>query len=136
MTAARAFAGTGYRAGGLTREQEMWLRQSRFIARLMDAQWGIGKLRVGLDNVIGLIPGVGDVVSFLVLAHQLQVASRLHLPKGAQARMIANAAFDLVIGLIPFLGDIADIFFKAHMRNQRIIESTLARQGRSMSAER
>lgn len=130
MGVAGTFPSAGYQFGGLTREQESWLRQSRWLARFMDAQWGIGQFRFGAESIIGLIPGIGDVVSFLVLAHQLQVASRLDLPKGAQARMIANATFDLVLGLIPFLGDIADLFFKAHLRNQRIIEQTLSRQGR------
>ncbi len=77
--------------------------------------------RVGLDALIGLIPGVGDVVSgglgLLVIARGAQ----LGLPGVVLARMLANVALDLLTGLIPVLGDAFDAWYKSNLRNVDLV---------------
>ncbi|MFN8558336.1 MAG: DUF4112 domain-containing protein [Dehalococcoidia bacterium] len=117
-------------ASALSRSQQRTLATSRRLARFMDAQWGVGPVRFGADAVIGLIPGVGDVATVAVALYQIAVAYHLGLPAGLLLRMAANIAVDVVVGLVPVLGDITDTFFKAHLRNQRLVEDWLANQDR------
>ena len=111
--------------GGETREAA--LRRVDALARLMDSAFVIPgvNLRVGLDSLVGLVPGVGDAVTTMVGAYIVYEARRLGLPKRKIARMIGNVAADTAIGAIPFAGDVFDVFFKANERNLRIIHEHL-----------
>ena len=80
------------------------------------------RFRFGLDAILGLIPGLGDITtptfSALILLH----AVRMRLPLVVQARMVLNAALDMLLGLVPVLGDLADIGWKANLRNLALLE--------------
>jgi hypothetical protein len=98
-------------------------RRLRRIARLMDSQIrvpGIG-LRIGADAVLGLVPGVGDVITGAIGAYLIYEAQRLGIPRSAMLRMVANIAVDTAIGAIPVAGDIWDFFFRANDRNMQIL---------------
>ena len=99
------------------------LRALRQFARLMDNAFTIpGTSRgIGLDPILGLIPGLGDVISALFSSWMLLGALRHRVPKRKIMRMIFNIAVDLLVGLIPFLGDIFDIFFTENLANVEII---------------
>jgi hypothetical protein len=84
-------------------------------------------VRVGLDSIVGLIPGVGDVVMLLASLHVVERLSRLGLPVTVRLRMYANVLIDFAVGAIPVLGDIFDVAFKANVRNL-----TLARRHLSL----
>jgi hypothetical protein len=79
-------------------------------------------IRFGLDAIIGLIPGIGDlstpVFSALILLHGV----RMRLPLVVQMRMVLNAGIDMLTGLIPVLGDLVDIGWKANLRNLALLE--------------
>jgi hypothetical protein len=81
---------------------------------------GTGR-RIGIDAIIGLVPGLGDVVSgglgILVVARGVQ----LGLPGVVVARMLVNVALDFVIGSIPIIGDAFDLWFKANQRNVGLV---------------
>lgn len=79
-------------------------------------------IRFGLDAIIGLIPGVGDISTPAFAALLLMQAVRMRLPVVVQARMVLNAAFDMLIGLVPILGDLADIGWKANLKNLALLE--------------
>jgi hypothetical protein len=79
-------------------------------------------VRFGLDGIVGLIPGIGDVASPAYTGLILLEALRLRVPAVVQARMVLNAAIDMAIGLVPLLGDIADIAWKANTRNLALLE--------------
>jgi hypothetical protein len=104
------------------------------LAWLMDRSIPIGGWRIGLDGIIGLVPGLGDFVGMIVSG--LIVAAGVHarLPRSAIARMVANVAVDGVLGSVPFLGDIFDMTFKANTRNVEIYRQAL-RGGRSRSRD-
>ena len=80
------------------------------------------RIRFGLDAIVGLFPGLGDlatpVFALLLLLH----AFRMRLPAVVQARMVLNSALDMAMGLVPILGDVADIGFKANLRNLALLE--------------
>ena len=93
-------------------------------ARLLDSQFRVPGTRItfGLDPIIGLIPGVGDIVGpifgLVVVAH----AWRIRVPKVIIVRMIVNGAIDAALGVVPFLGDAIDVFWKANQANVRLLE--------------
>jgi hypothetical protein len=73
--------------------------------------------RFGFDGIIGVIPGIGDLVGAGLTLFVVWRASRMGLPRIVVARMLVNAAIDLVVGAIPFAGDAFDLWFKANTRN-------------------
>jgi hypothetical protein len=80
------------------------------------------KWRFGLDALLGLLPGAGDVVGALVGAYGILVARELGAPASIQLRMLANVALDALTGAVPIAGDIFDFVFKAHVRNRVLLE--------------
>jgi len=81
--------------------------------------------RIGLDAIIGLLPGIGDAISTVLSSYIIWEARQLGLPRWKIARMIGNVAIDTAIGAIPVAGDAFDLFFKANQRNLRIIHEHL-----------
>jgi hypothetical protein len=80
------------------------------------------RIRFGLDAIIGLVPGIGDLSAPVFAAVILATGFRMRLPAVVQARMVLNAALDMLIGLVPILGDVADIAWKANLRNLALLE--------------
>jgi len=103
--------------------REQAQRRLQRIAKLMDSQIRVPVigLRIGADAIIGLVPGVGDIVTGAIGAYLIYEAQRLGIPRAAVLRMVANIAFDTAIGAIPFAGDIWDFFFRANDRNMQIL---------------
>ena len=93
-------------------------------AVLLDSAFGIPgtRIRFGLDAIIGLIPGVGDISTPAFAGLLLLQAVRMRLPIVVQARMVLNAALDMLLGLVPILGDVADVGWKANLRNLALLE--------------
>ncbi len=89
------------------------------IARLLDELITIPGTRhhLGLDAIVGLIPGFGDVASAAVGGWVILEAARFRLPRIVLARMVANTLVDLVIGVVPIVGDLFDVVFKSNSRN-------------------
>ena len=82
--------------------------------------------RMGLDALIGLVPGLGDLTGGAAALYGLTVAWSLGAPPIVLTRMTINAAVDALIGTIPLLGDLWDIGFASHRRNLAILEQWLA----------
>lgn len=81
--------------------------------------------RFGLDALVGLIPGLGDIVGSLIGAYSLWIARQIGAPVAVQARMVMNLAIDGVLGLVPVIGDLFDFVFKANTRNHALLENWL-----------
>ena len=77
--------------------------------------------RIGLDAIIGLVPGIGDAVSAALSSYIIWEARQLGLPRWKIARMVGNMAMDGVLGAVPFVGDLFDAGYKANARNVRIV---------------
>jgi hypothetical protein len=78
---------------------------------------GTGGRRIGLDAIIGLVPGIGDLVSSGASLFVVVRAAGHGIPRVSVLRMLLNLAIDLVIGAIPVVGDAFDMWFKANERN-------------------
>lgn len=93
------------------------------LARLMDDQFELPliKVRVGLDPIIGLIPGGGDWVSWMVTIYILFEALRLRVPARVLFGIGWNATADLVLGYAPGVGDIIDVVYKSNRRSVKLI---------------
>lgn len=96
-------------------------------ARLMDDLVRIPgtKIGIGLDSIIGLVPGVGDAAGAALSGMILIEGVRSRVPIHVLLRMALNLLFDMVIGYIPFAGDIADVGFRANKMNARLLEETI-----------
>ena len=79
-------------------------------------------IRVGLDPIIGLIPGVGDLASPVLTVAILWQAARLRVPKVVLLRMVFNGLIDAIGGLIPVAGDLFDFGWKATEWNMALLE--------------
>jgi hypothetical protein len=95
------------------------LAEMEVLTRLLDDRFRIPgtSIRFGLDGLIGLVPGVGDVATTAVSLYLVYRARALGAPKAVLARMIVNILADTAVGAIPLLGDIFDVAFKANRRN-------------------
>jgi hypothetical protein len=100
------------------------LEAMRRYAWILDSLFEIPvvKVRVGLDAIAGLVPGLGDLTTPVFSAYLLLQAFRMRLPKIILIRMVFNVALDALVGLVPVLGDLFDIGFKANMRNLALVE--------------
>tara|TARA_R110000823_G_scaffold139607_8_gene269576 strand:- start:684 stop:1160 length:477 start_codon:yes stop_codon:yes gene_type:complete len=105
-----------------------WLRR---YARLMDSSIRLPfGARIGLDGVIGLIPGLGDAAGALFSSVILIHAWRGGVSLAVMVRMLANVFVEVVIGSVPVIGDVFDMAFKANERNVRILERYAQNPGR------
>jgi hypothetical protein len=108
---------------GLPAKVPDWVKN---LAWLMDRSIPIGKRwSIGLDGIVGLFPGVGDLAGTLVSALIVASATQAGLPRAAVGRMMANVVVDTLLGSIPFLGDLFDFVFKANMKNIQIYREHL-----------
>lgn len=105
------------------------IERLRRLSRLMDAEWKVPLLRrrFGLDSVIGLIPGVGDLAGALVSLSIVLTAARMGASRSTLLLMLGNIGLDMLVGAVPVLGDVFDVAFKANRRNVRLLESRLGR---------
>jgi len=93
------------------------------------------KFRFGLDPLIGLFPGFGDIASALVSALTLIHAARCGLPKILLARMSLNILINEFVGIIPGIGDAFSFWFKSNVRNYRLVQGHLETPGQSRKAD-
>ncbi|WP_339733546.1 DUF4112 domain-containing protein [uncultured Gimesia sp.] len=85
-------------------------------------------LRIGWDTLIGIVPGLGDMISATLSGYLIYEAKQLGVSRWVLARMIGNVALDSLIGAIPLLGDVFDAFFKSNRRNSRLLKKHLNKQ--------
>lgn len=81
--------------------------------------------RIGLDPLIGLVPGVGDVPTSVASAYIVAQAAALGVPRATLARMLLVVAVDSVVGSLPIVGDLFDAVWKANSRNLALLESRI-----------
>ena len=97
----------------------------RDLARVLDEAVRIPgtNIRIGLDALLGLLPGGGDVAGGLFSGLIILQAARSGAPAPVLGRMLANVAIDVVLGAIPIIGDVFDVAWRANTRNVRLLES-------------
>jgi hypothetical protein len=96
------------------------------LARWLDYAFALpGGFRFGMAGVIGLVPGIGDVLDALLSLYIVLRAIQLGVPRVALARMLVNVGIEALAGSVPFLGDLFDVAFKANRRNYQLLKSHL-----------
>ena len=83
------------------------------------------KQTVGLDVILDLIPGIGDIAGAALGAYIVWEANNLGMSKWQLMRMSGNVGFDFLLGLIPWVGAIPDFFFRSNTRNLKMIRRHL-----------
>lgn len=92
--------------------------------------------RIGLDALVGLIPGIGDTATTVASLYVLGSAVRYRVPKITLLRMGVNLGIDYALGSLPFVGDLFDAWFKSNQKNiallreRATVSASEAREGR------
>ena len=111
-------------------------------ARLMDSAVRIPgtRIRVGLDSIVGLVPGIGDTLALAPGAWIIGSAWNMGAPGHVLGRMAVNSGIDWAIGTVPLIGDLFDVGFKANLRNVALLREHLEKtkgrpDGRPLTVE-
>lgn len=112
---------------------EQAVRRMQAVANILDTAFVLPgtKQRFGIDAIIGLIPGAGDLLTTILSTYIIWEARNLGVSRAALARMVANLGIHALFGSLPLVGDLFDAFFRVNQRNMRIVRSHLARSGRA-----
>ena len=112
--------------------------RARGLARLLDDLIRIPgtNIGIGLDPVIGLIPGLGDVLGGVMSSYILLVAAQEGAPTSVLVRMLGNIALDSLVGVVPVLGDLFDFAVKSNRRNVDLLERYLGAPRETKAASR
>jgi hypothetical protein len=115
------------RATTLDASAQRMLARFRAAADLFDNKFRVPgtNFRFGIDPLIGLVPGLGDVAGAAFAVWSVVLARKLGAPGVIQTQMLANIALDMVGGSVPIFGDIFDLAFKAHARNRKLLDAWL-----------
>ena len=110
-----------------TQERLATLGRIRKLSRLMDTAFRIPgtPFRIGWDPIIGLLPGLGDLIDTAFSAYLLFLASQFGLPKNVLGWMVFNIGLEAIVGSIPLIGDVFDAFYKSNIRNLALLEKHL-----------
>lgn len=100
------------------------LKDAQDIANTLDTAVKIPFIgvRVGLDFLIGLIPGIGDAIVLLMSWRIVYLGRKMGVPKPVLTQMVRNSLLDFGLGFVPLVGDIVDIFYKANTKNVQLME--------------
>lgn len=121
-----------------TQKNEEESRQKiRQLAELMDSQFQLPfGWRIGWDGIIGLIPGLGDLITNGFSFYILFKAAQIGCPPSVLIRMCMNILIDNLVDMIPFLGFIFDFMWKSNMKNVQLMEDYLNQPGRTVTNAR
>lgn len=114
--------------GVLITDEDDRLALVRAVAKWMDSAFEVPgtNIKVGLDAIIGLIPGVGDLVASAIGGYIVLAASQMGVSRVVILRMLANLGIDTVVGAVPLVGDVLDVGWKANVKNVALLEKALA----------
>lgn len=117
------------RSGILGNDPDSRTRRVRVLSKLLDNAITIPGTgwKIGFDPIVGLIPGIGDLIGAVMSGYIILEAARAEVPAFTLARMLANVGVDTLLGAVPALGDVFDAAWKSNTRNVALLESHLAR---------
>jgi len=99
------------------------LKNINRLAQLMDSQFRLPgtNFRFGLDGILGLIPGAGDLSTLAVSGYMIMIMAKNGASGNVIAKMVVNVLIDALLGAIPFIGDLFDFVFKANLKNMQLM---------------
>jgi len=128
----------------LSEAPETMLAHDRRLARLQRMAWWLDevirvpgtRIRIGLDPILGLIPGLGDVVGAFLSAAIVMESIRRGVPKSTVVRIVTNIILDTTIGALPVLGDLFDFAWKSNRRNLDLLERHVVHPSKAQRSDR
>lgn len=109
----------------------------RQLARMLDSAIPLpGGFRIGLDGIIGLVPGIGDAIGASLSTYIVIRAAQMGASTLLLIRMMLNILLETLVGVVPIIGDLFDFAWKANDKNIRLLESQLAKTPRRGSARK
>jgi hypothetical protein len=111
---------------------------AEFLAKILDTTVKIPgtPFYIGLDPLLGLIPGIGDMIANLIGTVILILAARLRVPQIVITRMSLNLLINGTVGAVPILGDLFSIWFRSHARNADLLRRAAAQPYRETQQAR
>lgn len=94
------------------------------------------RFRIGFDAILGLVPGLGDLLGVLLSSYIVREAARIGAPPSVLVRMAFNVAVEGIVGLVPVIGDLFDAVWKANQRNLALLDAHLEHPQRSTRSSR
>lgn len=112
--------------------REHLLAIADIIAKVMDTTIKIPgtSLYIGLDPLLGLIPGIGDALANLIGTIILGLGTRLQVPRIVLARMSLNLLINGTVGAVPIVGDLFSVWFRSHSRNAALLREAAMKPDR------
>ena len=106
---------------------EAAVRRMRFVANLLDDSIRVPgtEFRIGIDPILGVVPGAGDAVAAAMSVYIVLESARLGVPFSTLLRMIANVTLDFAVGLVPVVGTLFDAVWKANQKNVELAVESL-----------
>jgi hypothetical protein len=109
-------------------DREATRRRLRRLAHVLDTAVPLpGGYRVGVDGLIGLVPGIGDLTGTALSSYIVAEAHRLGVPTVVVMRMVLNVLIESAVGIVPVAGDLFDFVWKANRRNVQLLEEHMER---------
>lgn len=125
MTSARRSSGYSHRDNDMNANEAR--QRIAALAHLLDSSIRLpGGFRIGLDGLVGLIPGIGDFAGTAVSSYLVVLAARAGVPRSVQLLMIYNIVVEMVVGSVPLIGDLFDFVWKANERNLALFDAHMA----------
>ncbi|MBE9124056.1 DUF4112 domain-containing protein [Tychonema sp. LEGE 07199] len=124
-------------ANSPNKSQTASLRRLRQISHLLDNAIPIPgtRYRIGLDPILGLIPGGGDLVGSIFAGYIVFKSAQMGVPQETLIKMAANIVFDTVAGTVPVAGDLLDVAWKANVKNIELLDAHLGSPEPSKKAD-
>jgi hypothetical protein len=103
-------------------------KRVRVLAKLLDNSIAIPgtSWKIGLDPIVGLIPGIGDLIGAVLSGYIILEAARAEASAFTLVRMVTNVGIDTLLGAVPALGDLFDAAWKSNTKNVALLERHLA----------
>jgi hypothetical protein len=113
-------------------------KRVRVIAKLLDNSIGIPGTpwKIGFDPIVGLIPGIGDLIGAVLSSYIVLEAARAKVPAYTLARMLMNVGIDTLLGAVPAVGDVFDAAWKSNTKNVALLERHLAGDQAAIAREK
>jgi hypothetical protein len=117
--------------------QEHLLAIADILAKVLDTSIRIPgtSWSIGLDPLLGLIPGIGDVIANLIGTVMLGIATRLQVPRIVLTRMSLNLLINGTVGAVPIVGDLFSVWFRSHARNAALLREAALKPDRETHAD-
>jgi hypothetical protein len=92
------------------------------LVSLLDTKFSVWKIKFGIDPILDIIPGFGNVLAVGVSCYLFYIAYRVKVPTWVYARMVWNMGVDYLFGTVPFVGIFFDLLYRSNVRNFALIE--------------